>query len=148
MKYITLIDSLTLWHSRARILRLPCKVEATFDVVIEGRILINNVIKSYTVGSVQECFDKCSDEHSNCKSINHKRLGSDNCQLNNKIQEETTPSNLIINDQWTYYSTNYSTRYVSDYKLQIHLMHSSPIYHNYFRLNSIITAIAYCSKAY
>ena len=148
MKYITLIDSLTLWHSRARILRLPCKVEASFDVVIEGRILVNNVIKSYTVESVQECFDKCSDEHSNCKSINHKRLGSDNCQLNNKIHEETTPSNLIINDQWTYYSTNYSTRYVSNYKLQILLMGSSPVYHNYFRLNSIITAIAYCSKAY
>ena len=107
-----MIDSLTLWYSKGRILRLPCKVEASFDVVIEGRILINNVIKSYTVESVQECFDKCSDEHSNCKSINHKRLGSDNCQLNNKIHEEIAPSNLIVNHQWSYYSTNYSTKYV------------------------------------
>ena len=140
-------DSLALWHSNGRILRLPCKVEATFDVVIEGRILINNVIKSFTVETVQECFENCIHEDSNCKSINHKRLGSDNCQLNNKIHEETTPSNLITNDQWTYYSTNYSTRYVSTSNLQIILMGSSQVYHNYFRMNSMLTSIAYCRIA-
>ena len=114
-----MIDSLTLWHSKGRILRLPCKIEATFDVAIEGRILINNVIGTYTVGNFQECFDKCSNEHSSCKSVNHKRSGSDNCQLNNEIHEETSPSNFIIKNQWTYYSTNYSTRYVSALKLTI-----------------------------
>jgi len=107
--------SLTIWHSRCRILRLPCKIEASFDVSHTDRALINNVITSYTVNNVQQCRDKCTDDHNDCKSVNHKKLGSDNCQLNSRIKEETKASDFVMKEYWTYYSTNYSTRYVGSY---------------------------------
>ena len=109
---INSLCSLIIWHSRCRILRLPCKIEASFDVSAKDRALTNNVIKSYTVKNLQQCFDKCTDDHNDCKSVNHKQLGSHNCQLNNKIKEETKTSNFVIKEYWTYYSTNYSTKYV------------------------------------
>ena len=112
VKCYTSFRSLTIWYSRCRILRLPCKIEASFDVSATDRALINNVIISYTVKNVQQCFDKCTDDRNDCKSINHKKLGTDNCQLNNKIREETHASNFVFKEYWTYYATNYSTKYV------------------------------------
>ena len=102
-----------LWYSRCRIIRLPCEVEGVFDVVVKNHVLINNKIESYTVIDAQQCFEKCINDHSDCKSVNHRQFGSNNCQLNSKIKEETNGSNFIIMDQWTYYSTNYSERNVS-----------------------------------
>ena len=106
------LHSLTIWVSRCRIIRLPCKMEASFDVSATDRALINNVITSYTVTTVQQCFDKCTDDHNDCKSVNHKQLGSDNCQLNSKIKEEINASDFVVKDYWTYYSTNCSTKHV------------------------------------
>ena len=77
----TSICSLAILVSRCCILRLPCKIEASFGVSATDRALINNNIRSYTVNNVQQCFYKCTDDHNGCKSVNYKQLGLDSCNL-------------------------------------------------------------------
>ena len=95
------------------ILRLPCKIESNFQVIVEGRKLANYVMKQVTVKTVNECYQKCEDQNG-CNSVNYRGIGSDNCQLNKRIRETVQESNFEVSDSWEYHATNYNTTNVSN----------------------------------
>ena len=94
------------------ILRLPCKNEGSFSVIQNKSRLINHIIANHTVKTVDECHEKCED-NKKCRSVNHKKFGYGNCQLNSRIKEEGNSTDFLLDDQWTYYATDYAAKNVS-----------------------------------
>ena len=98
-----------LYHScTGHILRLPCKTESNFEVIIKGHRLTNHVIEQSTVKTVHECYERCENQNG-CKSVNYREFGDSNCELNKKFKESALVSEMEASDTWTYHSTNYST---------------------------------------
>ena len=95
------------------ILRLPCKEEGQFDVISRDQSLLNNLLESLTVSSLEDCFESCR-LRIGCKSVNHKNTGENNCELNSKTAIEGSSGDLQPNASWTYYATNYSKKNVSE----------------------------------
>ena len=93
------------------ILRLPCKNEGSFSVIQNKSRLINHIVANHTVKTVDECHEKCED-NKKCKSVNHKKFGHGNCQLNSRIKEEGKWTDMLLDDQWTYYATDYRAKNV------------------------------------
>ena len=94
-------------------------------------MLINSVIARHSVSDTKECFEKCTD-HNDCKSVNQKQSGLENCQLNNNTKLQANPSDFIANDmKWNYYATNYATKNVCIYFSCMHFSHSFFAMHFY-----------------
>ena len=89
------------------ILRLPCKYEGHFSIKVHATKLINSLIARHTVKNVHECYEKC-EANPGCRSINHRDFGDNNCHLSNKIKEEMISKNVVLEDFWTYYATDYN----------------------------------------
>ena len=94
------------------ILRLPCKTESNFDVIIDGRKLVNHLIGQKTVNTVDECYRSCEDQDG-CRSVNFRQVGNDNCQLNKNIRETASESEFEVSDTWTYHATRHNKTNVS-----------------------------------
>ena len=66
------------------------------------------MLKSLTVISVAQCFAEC-EIHKDCKSVNHAKNDTLNCQLNSKVKQETSSADFsTASAGWTYYATNYN----------------------------------------
>eukprot|EP00794_Sanderia_malayensis_P007738 gene7738-8578_t len=89
------------------ILRLSCKKEADFIIAKENHALTNSVIANATVASSGECVKECVINRG-CKSINYKKSGENNCELNSKIRDNSTMQHFKERKGWTYASTDYT----------------------------------------
>ena len=78
---------------------------------IENSRLEGNIISTHTV-SQSHCEELC-EENKDCKSVNFKKYGINNCELNSRIKAFAASDHFKRNDQWTYYQTNYTTKNVS-----------------------------------
>ena len=78
---------------------------------IENSRLEGNNISTHTASQIQ-CEELC-EENKDCKSVNFKKYGLNNCELNSKIKALASSDQLKKNDQWTYYQTSYTSKNVS-----------------------------------
>ena len=79
--------------------------------------LTSNVLETFNDLSEDECEDKCLN-YRLCKSINTKSSTGVNCELNSKSTED--PFDDVKSTEstgWTYKTTDYNARNVSDVKL-------------------------------
>ena len=78
---------------------------------IENSRLEGYIISTHTA-SQSQCEELC-EQNKNCKSVNFKKYGLNNCELNSRIKAFAASDHFKRNDQWTYYQTNYTSKNVS-----------------------------------
>ncbi|XP_065053308.1 neurogenic locus notch homolog protein 1-like [Rhopilema esculentum] len=94
------------------LLRLRCKSYANFSIKATGHLLEGSLIQEIYGIDLNECKLHCV-LNQQCKSINIKYDGSGLCQLNNKSSHDMKDKvNLTNNNDWEFYTTNYSVRAV------------------------------------
>ncbi len=98
---------------RATILRETCKIDADFDIVLEGLADLGSRLKELTAKTKRECVLECVSLEQ-CVSLNHHSNGS--CQLLARNLANSTPL-LAKKDGWTYMTTNTESTNVSFYFL-------------------------------
>ena len=60
-------------HANGSIVKLPCKMQMNFDVVLPNTALANTGLITYTNTDRRQCCLHCL-SHQNCKSANHNKV--------------------------------------------------------------------------
>ena len=96
--------------SNTKILRLPCKIDANFDIIEKNQAVTSDVFKTFTGLSQRSCLLECT-SNSSCKSVNYKSSGGE-CELSS-ANFSISMSKLVSKTDWNYLTTDDNARNVS-----------------------------------
>lgn len=85
------------------IVRLPCKIHANFDVVLNGLALIGTPLANFTQASRRQCVLHCI-SHQHCSSANHNEQTL-SCDIFNSTFVKAVKS-LIEKPGWTFLASS------------------------------------------
>ena len=94
-----------------RILRLPCMIDAVFDVIFIDKRLQGKSLAVFNSIDDQGCTLKCAENHK-CTSYNYQWMEK-TCQILQKHVQQDNSTDLLDENGWIFKTTNYSNKLVS-----------------------------------
>ena len=94
-----------------RILRLPCMIDAVFDVIFIDKRLQGDSLAVFNSIDDQGCTLKCA-ENQKCTSYNYQWMEK-TCQIFQKHVQQNNSTDLLDDNGWIFKTTNYSNKLVS-----------------------------------
>ncbi|XP_065051833.1 transmembrane cell adhesion receptor mua-3-like isoform X9 [Rhopilema esculentum] len=93
-----------------RILRIPCMIDAVFDVVFFDKRLQGNGLAVFNSIDDQGCTLKCAENHK-CTSYNYQWMDK-TCEIHQKHVQQDNSTDLLDANGWIFKTTNYSNKLI------------------------------------
>ncbi|XP_065053929.1 protein jagged-1a-like [Rhopilema esculentum] len=93
-----------------RILRIPCMIDAVFDVVFFDKRLQGNSLAVFNSIDDQGCTLKCAENHK-CTSYNYQWIDK-TCEIYQKHVQQDNSTDLLDANGWIFKTTNYSNKLI------------------------------------
>eukprot|EP00795_Rhopilema_esculentum_P005336 gene5336-507_t len=93
-----------------RILRLPCMIDAVFDVVFIDKRLQGDILAVFNSIDDQGCTLKCAQNHE-CTSYNYQWINK-TCEILQKHVQQDNSTDLLDANGWIFKTTNYSNKLI------------------------------------
>ncbi|XP_065051844.1 uncharacterized protein LOC135681343 [Rhopilema esculentum] len=93
-----------------RILRLPCMIDAVFDVVFIDKRFQGDSLAVFNSIDDQGCTLKCAENHK-CTSYNYQWINK-TCEILQKYVQQDNSTDLLEANGWIFKTTNYSNKLI------------------------------------